>query len=466
MLFNSYVFILLFLPLVLAAWWLLAPWSQVRLGFLVASSYVFYGWWHWEFTLLLLASTLVDYYVGIGIDRSRTKSTKRWLLGLSLVSNLGMLAYFKYCGFFAESMNQLLDALRFGTMMNVPDIILPVGISFYTFQTLTYSIDLYRGDVKPARSFLHFAAYVSMFPQLIAGPIVRYSDVENQMQELGKWPDWNQQCQGLWFFVVGMSQKILIADSVARVATPLLATPETLQFITGWAALLAYTMQLYFDFAGYSNMAIGLGMMLGFSFPQNFDSPYQATSIQSFWRRWHMTLSSFLRDYLYIPLGGNRFGKFISYRNLIVVMFLGGFWHGAGWTFILWGLLHGCLLVLNGLYRDHIGIAVPKPIAIAFTFLCVMLGWVLFRSTDVNMAMIWYRAILGWNGIERDLSVDTLATLGFATTVLASLFCWFAPNTWNYRPKLSLGTAIVLSLVFVFCVMRFDAESPFLYFQF
>lgn len=466
MLFNSYVFILLFLPLVLAAWWLLAPWSQVRLGFLVASSYVFYGWWHWEFTLLLLASTLVDYYVGIGIDRSRTKSTKRWLLGLSLVSNLGMLAYFKYCGFFAESMNQLLDALRFGTMMNVPDIILPVGISFYTFQTLTYSIDLYRGDVKPARSFLHFAAYVSMFPQLIAGPIVRYSDVENQMQELGKWPDWNQQCQGLWFFVVGMSQKILIADSVARVATPLLATPETLQFITGWAALLAYTMQLYFDFAGYSNMAIGLGMMLGFSFPQNFDSPYQATSIQNFWRRWHMTLSSFLRDYLYIPLGGNRFGKFISYRNLIVVMFLGGFWHGAGWTFILWGLLHGCLLVLNGLYRDHIGIAVPKPIAIAFTFLCVMLGWVLFRSTDVNMAMIWYRAILGWNGIERDLSVDTLATLGFATTVLASLFCWFAPNTWNYRPKLSLGTAIVLSLVFVFCVMRFDAESPFLYFQF
>jgi len=466
MLFNSYVFILLFLPLVLAAWWLLSPWSQVRLGFLVASSYVFYGWWHWEFTLLLLASTLVDYYVGIGIDRSRTKSTKRWLLGLSLVSNLGMLAYFKYCGFFAESMNQLLDALRFGTMMNVPDIILPVGISFYTFQTLTYSIDLYRGDVKPARSFLHFAAYVSMFPQLIAGPIVRYSDVENQMQELGKWPDWNQQCQGLWFFVVGMSQKILIADSVARVATPLLATPETLQFITGWAALLAYTMQLYFDFAGYSNMAIGLGMMLGFSFPQNFDSPYQATSIQNFWRRWHMTLSSFLRDYLYIPLGGNRFGKFISYRNLIVVMFLGGFWHGAGWTFILWGLLHGCLLVLNGLYRDHIGIAVPKPIAIAFTFLCVMLGWVLFRSTDVNMAMIWYRAISGWNGIERDLSVDTLATLGFATTVLASLFCWFAPNTWNYRPKLSLGTAIVLSLVFVFCVMRFDAESPFLYFQF
>lgn len=466
MLFNSYVFVLLFLPLVLAAWWSLAPWPQVRLGFLVASSYAFYGWWHWEFTLLLLASTLVDYYVGIGIHRSRTTTAKRWLLGISLVSNLGMLAYFKYCGFFAESMNQLLDALRFGTMMNVPEIILPVGISFYTFQTLTYSIDLYRGQVQPARSFLHFAAYVSMFPQLIAGPIVRYSDVENQMQDLGKSPNWNQQCHGLWFFVVGMSQKILVADSVARVATPLLATPETLEFVTGWAALLAYTMQLYFDFAGYSNMAIGLGMMLGFSFPQNFDSPYQATSIQNFWRRWHMTLSSFLRDYLYIPLGGNRFGKYISYRNLIVVMFLGGFWHGAGWTFILWGLLHGCLLVLNGLYRDHIGIAFPKPIAIAFTFLCVMLGWVLFRSTDLNMAMLWYRAILGLNGIERDLSLGTLATLGFGTTVLASLFCWFAPNTWNYRPKFSLGTAIALSLVFVLCVMRFDAESPFLYFQF
>lgn len=466
MLFNSYVFILLFLPLVLAAWWMLARWPQVRLGFLVASSYVFYGWWHREFTFLLLASTLVDYGVGIGMDRSSARPVRRLLLGVSLASNLGILAYFKYVGFFAESMNGLLDALRFGTPLNVPEILLPVGISFYTFQTLTYSIDLYRGKVKPAKSFLHFAAYVSMFPQLIAGPIVRYSDVEAQMQELSRSPEWSSISRGIWFFVIGMSQKVLIADTVAKVATPLLATPESLQLVSGWAALLAYTMQLYFDFAGYSNMAIGLGLMLGFSLPQNFDSPYQASSIQNFWRRWHMTLSSFLRDYLYIPLGGNRFGILCSYRNLLVVMLIGGFWHGAGWTFVLWGLVHGCLLVLNGWYREHVRVAVPKPIGIAFTFLCVMLGWVLFRSTDLNMALHWYQAILGFRGIESDLSLNILFSMGFGTTLVATLFCWLAPNTWNYRPRLSFGTAITLSLLFVICVMRFDAESPFLYFQF
>ncbi|HUP79755.1 MAG TPA: MBOAT family O-acyltransferase, partial [Pirellula sp.] len=241
MLFNSYIFILVFLPLVLAAWWCLVRWPQIRLGFLVASSYLFYGWWHWEFTLLLLASTLIDYYVGLGIFASQTKRTKVLWLSVSLISNLGMLGYFKYCGFFAQSMNGLLEAFRFGTPLNVPEIILPVGISFYTFQTLTYSIDLYRGEVRPARSLMHFAAYVSMFPQLIAGPIVRYSDVETQMQELGSRPDWMGISRGIWFFVVGMCQKILIADTVAKLAGPLLAQPEHLQFVSGWVALIAYT---------------------------------------------------------------------------------------------------------------------------------------------------------------------------------------------------------------------------------
>ena len=466
MLFNSYIFILVFLPLVLAAWWLLARWPSVRLGLLVASSYVFYGWWHWEFTLLLLASTVIDYYVGLGIHLTNSRRNKGWLLGVSLVSNLGMLAYFKYCGFFAQSMNSLLEALRLGTPLNVPEIILPVGISFYTFQTLTYSIDLYRGQVQPARSFMHFAAYVSMFPQLIAGPIVRYSDVETQMRDLGIRPDWSEISRGIWFFVIGMSQKIIIADTVAKVVGPLLAQPESLQLISGWAALIAYTIQLYFDFAGYSNMAIGLGLMLGFSFPQNFDSPYQATSIQNFWRRWHMTLSSFLRDYLYIPLGGNRYGKFLSYRNLLIVMLLGGFWHGAGWTFILWGLLHGCLLVGNGLYRDYVKVGLPKPVSIAMTFFSVMMGWLLFRSTDLQMAQNWYAAIFGLHGIEMDFGLGIVTTTGFLTAAAALIFCWFAPNTWNYRPKLSIGTALILSALFVLCVLRFDAESPFLYFQF
>ncbi len=466
MLFNSYIFILLFLPMVLTAWWSLARWPQIRLGFLVASSYLFYGWWHWEFTLLLLASTLIDYYVGLGIHASQSKRAKGLWLSVSLISNLGMLGYFKYCGFFAQSINGLLDAFRFGTPLNVPEIILPVGISFYTFQTLTYSIDLYRGDVKPARSLMHFAAYVSMFPQLIAGPIVRYSDVETQMQELGTRPNWAEISRGVWFFVVGMCQKILIADTVAKLVGPLLAEPAQLQLVSGWAALIAYSMQLYFDFAGYSNMAIGLGLMMGFSFPQNFDSPYQATSIQNFWRRWHMTLSSFLRDYLYIPLGGNRFGKLLSYRNLLVVMLLGGFWHGAGWTFILWGWMHGCLLVGNGLYRDHIKIPIPKRVGIAITFFFVMMGWLLFRSVDLQMAQHWYAAIFGMHGIEADLGRSILKSTGFLVAIASLLFCWSAPNTWNFQPRWSLGTAIALSALLVMCVLRFDAESPFLYFQF
>ena len=466
MLFNSYIFILLFLPIVLAAWWTLARWPQIRLGFLVASSYLFYGWWHWEFTLLLLASTLIDYYVGLGIHASQSKRAKGLWLSVSLISNLGMLGYFKYCGFFAQSINGLLDAFRFGTPLNVPEIILPVGISFYTFQTLTYSIDLYRGDVKPARSLMHFAAYVSMFPQLIAGPIVRYSDVETQMQELGTQPKWDEVSRGVWFFVVGMSQKILIADTVAKLAGPLLAQPEQLQFISGWAALIAYSMQLYFDFAGYSNMAIGLGLMMGFSFPQNFDSPYQATSIQNFWRRWHMTLSSFLRDYLYIPIGGNRYGKLLSYRNLLIVMLLGGFWHGAGWTFILWGLMHGCLLVGNGLYRDYIDIPIPKFVGIAVTFFFVLMGWLLFRSVDLQMAQHWYAAIFGLQGIEADLGQNVLESTGFLVAIASLFFCWSAPNTWKFQPRWSMGTAIVLSALLVVCILRFDAESPFLYFQF
>ena len=279
-------------------------------------------------------------------------------------------------------------------------------------------------------------------------------------------PDWTGISRGIWFFVVGMCQKILIADTVAKLAGPLLAQPEQLQFVTGWAALIAYTVQLYFDFAGYSNMAIGLGLMMGFTFPQNFDSPYQATSIQNFWRRWHMTLSSFLRDYLYIPLGGNRFGKLFSYRNLIIVMLLGGFWHGAGWTFILWGLMHGCLLVGNGIYRDYIKVPIPKIVGLTLTFFFVMMGWLLFRSTDLQMAQHWYGAIFGIHGIEPDFGRSVFRTTGFVVAIGSLLFCWMAPNTWNYQPRSSLGTALILSLLLVVCILRLDAESPFLYFQF
>ena len=466
MLFNSYEFVLIFLPIVLLIWWQFANRPQIRLSLLVIASYLFYGWNRWEFTLLLAASTIIDYCAGIQLYKQTQPWKRRFWLGISLASNLGMLAYFKYSGFFAESLNSLIEFVRSANLILVPQIALPIGISFYTFQTLSYSIDLYRREVKPAKTFLHFAAYVSMFPQLIAGPIVRYSDIEDQISHLRRRIDWDQFASGIWFFVIGMSQKILIADTIARCIDPTLGATASLQFFAGWYTLLGYSIQLYFDFAGYSNMAIGLGLWLGFNFPTNFNSPYQATSIQDFWRRWHITLSSFLRDYLYIPLGGNRSGSVISLRNLIIVMLLGGLWHGAGWTFVLWGAYHGILLAIYGMIKTRSNYRLPRVVAIGTTFLFVVFGWLLFRSTSMAMAGQWIHAISGANGFETSLSQASLNLKAVAVLAIALAICWFAPNASQIsRPK-SLGAAVIMAVLFWVCMLRFDSESPFLYFQF
>jgi alginate O-acetyltransferase complex protein AlgI len=466
MLFNSYVFLFVFLPIILGLWYALGHFNKTRLALLVIASFVFYGWNHWEFTILLGASTIVDYFVGIWISRS-DQPTRRfaWLM-VSLATNLGLLGYFKYCGFIAESYNDVVAFLHTGSAIYVPDIMLPVGISFYTFQTLSYSIDIYRREVAPAKSFLHFAAFVSMFPQLVAGPIVRYQDIEDQMNSMTSDVKWDQIAGGIWFFVIGMSQKILIADPIASVIDPLLKEPSNLMFFSGWYALLGYTGQLYFDFAGYSNMAIGLGYFLGFAFPMNFNSPYKAVSIQDFWRRWHMTLSTFLRDYLYFPLGGSRAGNLISMRNLLIVMLLGGLWHGAGWTFVLWGAYHGILLAMHALYKAKFRVPIPRPVAIAVTFFAVSLGWLLFRSENMDVAEQWFAAISGFHGFEANLTQCGFDISAILMLVLAFSICWFFPNAHEYRPNLTPKSALALASLLVICVLRFDAVSPFLYFQF
>jgi alginate O-acetyltransferase complex protein AlgI len=466
MLFNSYEFMLIFLPLCFLAWWGLARFPNLRLTMLVVSSYLFYGWWNWHFTALLAFSTMLDWAVGIGIERSLDKHRKLAFLMISVIVNLGVLAYFKYTGFLASAINDVLQAMRFGTPLPVPQIILPVGISFYTFQTLTYSIDLYRGEVKTAKSLLHFAAYVSMFPQLIAGPIVRYSDVEDQLRSLPKKIDWELIAKGIWFFVIGMSQKVLVADTLAKFGTPLLENTSGLQLIGGWTALLNYSGQLYFDFAGYSNMAVGLGLIFGLSFPQNFNSPYQATNIQDFWRRWHITLSTFLRDYLYIPLGGNRGGTLLTYRNLLIVMILGGLWHGAGWTFLIWGAWHGLLLVAYAIYRKSHSFRLPNWAALLVTFACVLIGWLFFRSTDLSMAREWLVAISGLHGIETDYGSSVWMSAGGLFTLSATLFFWLSPNCWQFQPRFSWSMSLAMATLLISCVLRFDSESPFLYFQF
>jgi alginate O-acetyltransferase complex protein AlgI len=464
MLFNSYIFLFFLLPLALFGWWGLRHHPQPRLLSLVVASYVFYGWWDWRFTALLSFSTLVDFAVGSAMERTTIPSRRKFFLLISVVVNLGLLGFFKYVGFFADSVNALTTWLHSGGQIPVWQIVLPVGISFYTFQTLSYSVDVYRGQVKSAKSILHFAAYVSMFPQLVAGPIVRYSEVEQALNLLATCPDWSKMRRGIYFFVVGLSQKLLIADWLAKGVNPLLEAPEELTLISGWLAALAYSCQLYFDFSGYSNMAVGLGCLLGFSFPKNFDSPYKSRNIVEFWRSWHITLSAFLKEYLYIPLGGNRCTPWMNARNLILVMFLGGLWHGAGWTFVWWGLYHGGLLVLYSVSRKWTKFRFPIPWAVASTFLAVVLGWVLFRSSSMEMAGSWYLAMSGWKGVGlgqlascRPLIIPIVAAMGIV---------WLAPNLWQIRWPENLGSAIALGMLLVICILRFDIESPFLYFQF
>lgn len=466
MLFNSYIFIFVFLPLILFAWWSRALTVQMRLGLLTAASYVFYGWWDYRFVGLLLLSTVIDYHVGKQLYAAKSHSGRvRWLIA-SMVSNLGLLAFFKYSGFFATSFNAVFDWLRMGGSIPVPEIVLPVGISFYTFQTMSYSIDIFRKEAKPTESIWHFAAYVSLFPQLIAGPIVRYSELDEQLRHIDTRINWDRFSQGVMFFVVGMVQKVLLADTIATKINPMFADYGALQFFGAWFAMLGYTCQLYFDFCGYSNMAVGLGRMLGFEFPQNFDSPYKSANIAEFWRRWHMTLSYWLRDYLFIPLGGSRKGQLFTLRNLVIVMFLGGLWHGAGWTFVLWGLFHGAMLVVHSLARSSGKFNAPRFVRIAITFLFVVIGWTIFRSTDVTMCGDLLSSMFGLAGFEANL----IAAMGGISSiaVLAGLMgiIFFSPNIWEFTMRSSLPYAVALSVLFVVCVLRFDGDSPFLYFQF
>lgn len=466
MLFNSYFFVLVFLPLILFAWWHRALSVSQRLGLLTLASYFFYGWWDYRFVGLLLLSTVVDYHVGRRLYAAKERSIRvRWLI-LSVVFNLGLLAFFKYRGFFAGSWNSVADWLRLGGTIPIAEIILPVGISFYTFQTMSYTIDIFREKAKPTESLWHFAAYVSLFPQLIAGPIVRYSELDEQLRGLETRINWAQFSQGISFFVAGMIQKVLLADTIAGKINPLFADYAELQFFGAWFAMLGYSCQLYFDFCGYSNMAVGLGRMLGFEFPQNFDSPYKSANIAEFWRTWHMTLSFWLRDYLFIPLGGSRGGQLFTLRNLVIVMFLGGLWHGAGWTFVLWGLFHGLMLVAHSLVRSSGKVKLPRLVSVAITFVCVVIGWTIFRSTDMTMCSGLLASMFGWNGWEANAlsAVGGLSSLVVLGGLLGIVF--FSPNLWQIKLPSRMPIAAALAVAFVVCVLRFDSESPFLYFQF
>lgn len=466
MLFNSYEFIFAFLPVVLALYYTLG--KRARVAMLTMASYLFYGWWDYRFCSLMLISTVIDYIAGARIAKCEARRQKRIWVSVSVCSNLALLGFFKYFDLLAGTLNHGLASFfpEIGWRAPILHVVLPVGISFYTFQSMSYSIDLYRGDAKPARSFLDFACYVALFPQLIAGPIIRYRSLADQLVErahtIGK------GALGIAFFICGLAKKVVLADSVALL-TPLAfdraAAPD---LVHAWLGALGYTMQIYFDFSGYSDMAVGLGLMLGFTFPQNFHSPYKAASITDFWRRWHISLSTWLRDYLYIPLGGNRIGPARTYVNLIVVMLLGGLWHGANWTFVLWGAYHGVLLALEralGIGDARRGFVLRR----AATFLLVVIGWVIFRASDPSEAVQILAGMAGLNGVgllsEAAKESGALAVIGLIAT---SLLAFGAPNTWQLRWRFTPMQIIVLVLILAvsIAVIMVNTSSPFLYFQF
>lgn len=391
MLFNSLTFVVFF-AIVLGVYHLLSGWS-VRKGWLLAASYVFYGAWNPPFALLLAASTLVDWWAGLRLESAeRTSSRRGWLL-LSLLANFGVLGWFKYGHFLMENTLSLLAGMGVEAHLPKYDIILPVGISFYTFQTLSYTIDVYRRNLKAEPSLRDFAVYVSFFPQLVAGPIVRASDFLYQLASPPR-PEPGRMGWGLFLMTLGLFQKMVLADTLlAPTVEAVFAHDFPLATIDAWAGALAFSFQILFDFAGYSTCAIGAALCFGFSLCDNFRYPYAAVGFSDFWRRWHISLSSWLRDYLYIPLGGNRCGMIRNSINLMLVMLLGGLWHGAGWNFVIWGGLHGLYLLLERFVRRIAGDATwgtsfpAVCLAWLATFLGVVVTWVFFRAADLTQAL-------------------------------------------------------------------------------
>ncbi|MDB5391135.1 MAG: hypothetical protein JWM11_6781 [Planctomycetaceae bacterium] len=490
MVFSSYLFLFYFLPLTLGAYYA-AP-TKWRLAVLTILSYVFYGWTNPLYVPLMWFSTFIDYISGgiiaaeghrkgmqfVQIGGPRT-SRQRAALIVSVTSNLILLGFFKYFQFGAESYQILMRNLGYTEM--VPDaiwhIILPLGISFYTFQSLSYTIDVYRGEARPARSFLDFACYVSLFPQLVAGPIIRFQDLADQLVERSH--TWDKFARGVILFQLGLAKKVVLANPCGFLAE-LSFNAGTLECGQAWWGLLAYTLQIYFDFSGYSDMAVGLGLMFGFTFPQNFDSPYLSASLSEFWRRWHISLSTWLREYLYIPLGGNRLGPIRTYVNLFVVMLLGGLWHGAAWNFLIWGGYHGILLALERFWNQNFAVpGVPSPpprrvwwlLRVGVTCLLVALGWVLFRAHSLTHAGHYFTALIGLaaNRPPTVLLWSVLFPPYHVFCVLVGLIIvWFAPTAWRFSEQITPGKAVWAGSLFLFSVVLLALQqyNPFIYFLF
>ena len=467
MLLNSHSFLLVFLPVVVALYWL-TPHGRPRLVLLVGASLFFYGLWDWRYVPLLLTTTLVDWVAGrllAGSTAEGASRRRKLILAAAVTLNLTVLGYFKYRGFFVDQLDGILHLLGMGRPLPTIRFILPVGISFYTFAGISYAVDMYRGQYPPARSVLHYLAWVTLFPYILAGPIIRYGHVGAQLESVPRRLSWALVASGLFFLVLGLAKKMLVADVMAPYVNELFAHPGRLGLWSAWAAALGYTLQLYFDFSGYSDMAVGVALLIGLRFPQNFDSPYKAVNPSDFWRRWHMSLSAWLRDYLFIPLGGSRGSTLLTVRNLLITFVLAGLWHGAAWTFVVWGLLWGVFQSVHVVAKKY-GLTpgwtwLNRPL----TFAAAVLAWVFFRATSVRAALKILASMVGLRGVSGEETLG-VAPLFAAFIVGGLLWVNLLPNTWQITPRPRLRYAVLLGVLLAASLLALSKRSPFLYVQF
>lgn len=499
MVFSSLTFLYYFLPIILIVYIFLPNTAVVPLPrgknlviparnlLILLSGFFFYAWGEPFYVILMLFSTLIDYTAGrlmAKFDDSPAK--RRACLIVSVCMNVGLLAIFKYSDFLIDTVNGIFrtditnpvilanrainDVYNFG--LSESRVALPIGISFYTFQSMSYTIDLYLRNIKVQKSFVSFSSYVTLFPQIVAGPIVRYEDVAAELDE--RTVNINKISEGICKFVKGLAKKVLLANNIGIIWTQIKAMDYgEISAATAWIGILAFTFQIYFDFSGYSDMAVGLGKMLGFNFPKNFDHPYMSKSVSEFWRRWHITLGTWFREYVYIPLGGNRKGQGKTIRNLLIVWGLTGLWHGASWNFILWGLYFGVLIVIERLGWGNVLKKLPSAVSMLYTFLIVVFGWVLFDTNTLSDAWRFFKAMFGANGLG-----DGTAAYFIASNIVIFLLCIFASTDLfgkftaffqKKRRKLYAGvTPAVTAVVLLLCTSYLvDATyNPFLYFRF
>ncbi|WNS78918.1 MBOAT family protein [Domibacillus sp. DTU_2020_1001157_1_SI_ALB_TIR_016] len=480
MIFNSFEFIFMFLPVVFIVYFALNKINfTLSKTWLFLASLFFYGWWNPIYLPLLLLSLTVNYIIGTNLGKMHNQKSKKILLTVGILFNISLLGYFKYHDFFVENVNAV-----FGTDFVILNLVLPLAISFYTFQKIPYLVDSYRGETKGYNP-LNYGLFLTFFPQLIAGPIVQHNDVMVQFEDKeNRKINYNNIATGLFIFGIGLFKKVGIADTFAVWANAGYSTPENLTFVDSWVTSLSYTFQLYFDFSGYSDMAIGAALLFNIVLPVNFNSPYKALSIQDFWRRWHMTLSRFLTNYIYIPLGGNRKGAVRTYLNILAVFFISGIWHGAGWTFIIWGIMHGVASVINRLW-NRAGFKLPKLLAWFITFQFVNVAWVFFRAPSVEVALQVLKSMIGLNGfsLPDDLQNKVFNTLnlpyydftimdsfakGALLLVIAFGIAVFAKNSIQLKDafKPNWPTAVYLAVLVIYSVLQLQNVSEFLYFNF